>query len=170
MYYRTPNVYLCAPRTHAGVLCGIFAGGLMAATVATLHAQPLVALGLLVAAARKPHSRCARPAICMHAPLASVVSVLNAWRDGIFEKKPKAVVADGEGEGSEKLEHEDGVDDKGKEDQKVTLHSTAAVQNLTYKNTACCQEVIENGGEKAGSAMKSRHSAGANGVTSRPRD
>lgn len=38
---------------------------------------------------------------------------------------------------------------KGKEDKKVTLHSTAAVQNLTYKNTACCQEVIENGGEKA---------------------
>lgn len=38
---------------------------------------------------------------------------------------------------------------KGKEDKKVTLHSTAAVQNLTYKNTACCQEVIDHGGEKA---------------------
>ena len=34
-------------------------------------------------------------------------------------------------------------------DKKVTLHSTAAVQNLTYKNTQCCQEVIEHGGEKA---------------------
>jgi len=38
---------------------------------------------------------------------------------------------------------------KGKEDTKVTLHSTAAVQNLTYKNTACCSEVLEHGGEKA---------------------
>ena len=28
-----------------------------------------------------------------------------------------------------------------KEDTKVTLHSTAAIQNLTYKNTACCSEV-----------------------------
>ena len=36
-----------------------------------------------------------------------------------------------------------------KEDTKVTLHSTAAIQNLTYKNTACCSEVIECGGEKA---------------------
>ena len=32
---------------------------------------------------------------------------------------------------------------------KVTLHATAAVQNLTYKNTACCQSVLEHGGEKA---------------------
>ena len=38
---------------------------------------------------------------------------------------------------------------KSKEDKKVTLHSTAAVQNLTYKNTACCQEVLEEGGERA---------------------
>ena len=38
---------------------------------------------------------------------------------------------------------------RGKEDKKVTLHSTAAVQNLTYKNTLCCQEVLEHGGEKA---------------------
>jgi len=38
---------------------------------------------------------------------------------------------------------------KSKEDKKVTLHSTAAVQNLTYKNTSCCQEVLEEGGEKA---------------------
>jgi len=38
---------------------------------------------------------------------------------------------------------------KGKEDKKVTLHATAAIQNLTYKNTACCQTVLENGGEKA---------------------
>ena len=38
---------------------------------------------------------------------------------------------------------------KGKEDAKVTLHSTAAVQNLTYKNTACCSEVLDHGGEKA---------------------
>ena len=38
---------------------------------------------------------------------------------------------------------------KNKEDKKVTLHSTAAVQNLTYKNTLCCQEVLEYGGEKA---------------------
>ena len=37
----------------------------------------------------------------------------------------------------------------GKEDKKVTLHSTAAVQNLTYKNTRCCEKVLENGGEKA---------------------
>jgi len=36
-----------------------------------------------------------------------------------------------------------------KEDTKVTLHSTAAIQNLTYKNTACCSEVLDNGGEKA---------------------
>jgi hypothetical protein len=35
-----------------------------------------------------------------------------------------------------------------KEDTKVTLHSTAAIQNLTYKNTACCSEVLDNGGEK----------------------
>ena len=32
-------------------------------------------------------------------------------------------------------------------DKKITLHSTAAVQNLTYKNTACCQQVLEEGGE-----------------------
>ena len=32
-----------------------------------------------------------------------------------------------------------------KEDTKVTLHSTAAVQNLTYKNTACCSEVLAEG-------------------------
>ena len=38
---------------------------------------------------------------------------------------------------------------KSGEDKKVTLHSTAAVQNLTYKNTLCCQEVLEAGGEKA---------------------
>jgi hypothetical protein len=31
-------------------------------------------------------------------------------------------------------------------DKKITLHSTAAVQNLTYKNTACCQQVLEEGG------------------------
>jgi len=37
---------------------------------------------------------------------------------------------------------------KAKEDKKVTLHSTAAVQNLTYKNTQCCQEVLEEGGER----------------------
>ena len=35
-----------------------------------------------------------------------------------------------------------------KEDTKVTLHSTAAIQNLTYKNTACCSEVLEHQGEK----------------------
>jgi len=34
-------------------------------------------------------------------------------------------------------------------DKKITLHSTAAVQNLTYKNTACCQQVLEEGGESA---------------------
>jgi len=38
---------------------------------------------------------------------------------------------------------------KRKDDKKVTLHSTAAVQNLTYKNTQCCQEVLEEGGERA---------------------
>ena len=38
---------------------------------------------------------------------------------------------------------------KSKEDKKVTLHSTAAVQNLTYKNTACCEDVVREGGEKA---------------------
>lgn len=38
---------------------------------------------------------------------------------------------------------------KGKEDKKVTLHATAAIQNLTYKNTLCCQTVFEHGGEKA---------------------
>jgi len=38
---------------------------------------------------------------------------------------------------------------KAKEDKKVTLHSTAAIQNLTYKNTQCCQAVLEQGGEKA---------------------
>jgi len=38
---------------------------------------------------------------------------------------------------------------KGKDDKKVTLHSTAAIQNLTYKNTQCCQAVLEQGGEKA---------------------
>ena len=37
---------------------------------------------------------------------------------------------------------------KAKEDKKVTLHSTAAVQNLTYKNTRCCSEVLELNGEK----------------------
>jgi len=37
---------------------------------------------------------------------------------------------------------------KSKEDKKVTLHATAAVQNLTYKNTACCQAVLKHGGEK----------------------
>ena len=38
---------------------------------------------------------------------------------------------------------------KSKDDKKVTLHSTAAIQNLTYKNTQCCQAVLEQGGEKA---------------------
>jgi len=38
---------------------------------------------------------------------------------------------------------------KSKDDKKVTLHATAAIQNLTYKNTACCQSVLEQGGEKA---------------------
>ena len=38
---------------------------------------------------------------------------------------------------------------KNRDDKKVTLHATAAVQNLTYKNTACCQSVLEHGGEKA---------------------
>jgi len=38
---------------------------------------------------------------------------------------------------------------KAKDDKKVTLHSTAAIQNLTYKNTLCCQAVLEQGGEKA---------------------
>lgn len=38
---------------------------------------------------------------------------------------------------------------KEKNDKKITLHSTAAVQNLTYKNERCCQEVIKEGGEKA---------------------
>jgi len=39
---------------------------------------------------------------------------------------------------------------KGKDsDKKITLHSTAAVQNLTYKNTTCCQQVLECGGEGA---------------------
>ena len=38
---------------------------------------------------------------------------------------------------------------KDRNDKKVTLHSTAAVQNLTYKNTYCCQEVLEQGGERA---------------------
>ena len=38
---------------------------------------------------------------------------------------------------------------KSKDDKKVTLHSTAAIQNLTYKNTRCCQAVLEHGGEKA---------------------
>ena len=36
-----------------------------------------------------------------------------------------------------------------KEDTKVTLHSTAAIQNLTYKNTECCAEVLDHQGEKA---------------------
>lgn len=38
---------------------------------------------------------------------------------------------------------------KTKDDKKVTLHATAAIQNLTYKNTLCCQSVLEHGGEKA---------------------
>ena len=38
---------------------------------------------------------------------------------------------------------------KAKDDKKVTLHSTAAIQNLTYKNTHCCQAVLQQGGEKA---------------------
>lgn len=38
---------------------------------------------------------------------------------------------------------------KAREDKKVTLHATAAIQNITYKNTQCCHAVIENGGEKA---------------------
>ena len=42
-----------------------------------------------------------------------------------------------------------------REDTKVTLHSTAAIQNLTYKNTACCSEVLDNGGEKALKALLS---------------
>lgn len=35
------------------------------------------------------------------------------------------------------------------QDRKITLHSTAAVQNLTYKNQQCCQQVLEEGGETA---------------------
>lgn len=38
---------------------------------------------------------------------------------------------------------------KAKDERKVTLHATAAIQNLTYKNTQCCQAVLEQGGEKA---------------------
>lgn len=38
---------------------------------------------------------------------------------------------------------------KSSDDKKVTLHSTAAIQNLTYKNTLCCQAVLEQGGERA---------------------
>lgn len=34
-------------------------------------------------------------------------------------------------------------------DRKVQLHSSAAVQNLTYKNAACCAAVLQEGGEKA---------------------
>lgn len=33
-------------------------------------------------------------------------------------------------------------------DRKVQLHSSAAVQNLTYKNPLCCAAVLEEGGEK----------------------
>lgn len=35
------------------------------------------------------------------------------------------------------------------QDRKITLHATAAVQNLTYKNTSCCEEVLDEGGESA---------------------
>lgn len=38
---------------------------------------------------------------------------------------------------------------KTKDEKKVTLHATAAIQNLTYKNTQCCLSVLEQGGEKA---------------------
>eukprot|EP00304_Pavlova_gyrans_P011443 CAMPEP_0206054874 /NCGR_PEP_ID=MMETSP1466-20131121/39049_1 /ASSEMBLY_ACC=CAM_ASM_001126 /TAXON_ID=44452 /ORGANISM="Pavlova gyrans, Strain CCMP608" /LENGTH=244 /DNA_ID=CAMNT_0053430095 /DNA_START=127 /DNA_END=857 /DNA_ORIENTATION=- len=34
-------------------------------------------------------------------------------------------------------------------DRKVQLHSSAAVQNLTYKNPQCCAAVLSEGGEKA---------------------
>mmetsp|Transcript_31311 Transcript_31311/g.78321 ORF Transcript_31311/g.78321 Transcript_31311/m.78321 type:complete len:377 (-) Transcript_31311:190-1320(-) len=34
-------------------------------------------------------------------------------------------------------------------DRKVQLHSSAAVQNLTYKNAPCCEAVLAEGGEKA---------------------
>lgn len=37
---------------------------------------------------------------------------------------------------------------KSNDDKKVTLHTTAAIQNLTYKNTMCCQAVVENEGER----------------------
>ncbi|KAG8460566.1 hypothetical protein KFE25_011341 [Diacronema lutheri] len=33
-------------------------------------------------------------------------------------------------------------------DRKVALHSTAAVQNLTYKSAECCAAVLQEGGEK----------------------
>ena len=38
---------------------------------------------------------------------------------------------------------------KTKDEKKVTLHATAAIQNMTYKNTQCCLSVLEQGGEKA---------------------
>jgi hypothetical protein len=41
-------------------------------------------------------------------------------------------------------------------DKKITLHSTAAVQNLTYKNTACCQQVLEEGGESTGDVARDK--------------
>jgi len=36
-----------------------------------------------------------------------------------------------------------------REDRKVVLHCVAALQNLTYKNSNCCYELLEQGGEKA---------------------
>ena len=38
---------------------------------------------------------------------------------------------------------------KTKDNKKVTLHSTAAIQNITYKNAECCHAVLEKGGERA---------------------
>lgn len=36
----------------------------------------------------------------------------------------------------------------GRQEKKVLLHAVAAVQNLTYKNAACCAAVLELGGER----------------------
>jgi len=38
---------------------------------------------------------------------------------------------------------------KTKDNKKVTLHSTAAIQNITYKNAECCAAVLEKGGERS---------------------
>ena len=36
----------------------------------------------------------------------------------------------------------------GRGERKVAQHCAAALQNLTYKNAACCQFVVDEGGEK----------------------